>query len=43
VRSLCAEIIIMKAGKIVEAGPTAEIMEHPREDYTKELLRTAFA
>jgi microcin C transport system ATP-binding protein len=43
VRSLCAGIIIMKAGKIVEAGPTAEIMENPREDYTKELLRTAFA
>ncbi|MDR0390188.1 MAG: dipeptide ABC transporter ATP-binding protein [Spirochaetaceae bacterium] len=42
VRRLCSGLIIMKAGKIVEAGPTVEIMENPREDYTKELLRTAF-
>ncbi|MDR1429314.1 MAG: dipeptide ABC transporter ATP-binding protein [Spirochaetaceae bacterium] len=43
VRSLCADLIIMKAGKIVEAGPTADILENPKEDYTRELLRTAFA
>ncbi|MDR1212438.1 MAG: dipeptide ABC transporter ATP-binding protein [Spirochaetaceae bacterium] len=43
VRSLCADIIIMKAGRIVEAGPTAEILENPKEDYTRELLRTAFS
>jgi microcin C transport system ATP-binding protein len=43
VRSLCAELIIMRAGKIVEAGPTAEIIENPKESYTKELLKSAFA
>jgi microcin C transport system ATP-binding protein len=43
VRNLCGSLIIMRAGKIVESGPTTEIMENPKEAYTKELLRTAFA
>jgi microcin C transport system ATP-binding protein len=43
VRRLCHEILIMKAGKIVEAGPTRRVMENPREPYTRELLRAAFA
>jgi microcin C transport system ATP-binding protein len=42
VRSLCHDILIMKAGKAVEAGPAAEIFANPKEDYTRELLRTAF-
>ncbi|MDR3114764.1 MAG: dipeptide ABC transporter ATP-binding protein [Treponema sp.] len=41
-RSLCHEILIMKQGTIVEAGPTGEIMGNPKEAYTQELLRTAF-
>ncbi|MDR0569213.1 MAG: ABC transporter ATP-binding protein [Spirochaetaceae bacterium] len=43
VRSLCHEILIMRAGKIVESGPAGEIMAHPKEPYTQQLLRTAFA
>jgi microcin C transport system ATP-binding protein len=43
VRSLCHEILIMQAGKVVEAGPAGNIMAHPKEPYTQELLRTAFA
>jgi microcin C transport system ATP-binding protein len=42
VRSLCHEIIIMKEGRVVEAGPAAALMRAPREAYTRELLRTAF-
>ena len=41
-RSLCHEILIMKQGKVVEAGPTGEILGNPQEAYTQELLRTAF-
>ncbi|MDR2633552.1 MAG: dipeptide ABC transporter ATP-binding protein [Treponema sp.] len=41
-RSLCHELLIMKQGKVVEAGPTGEIMKNPQEAYTQELLRTAF-
>ena len=43
VRSICHDVIIMKSGKIVEAGPVKEIMTQPQNPYTQELLRTAFA
>jgi ABC-type dipeptide/oligopeptide/nickel transport system ATPase component len=33
----------MKSGKVIEAGPTKEIMTNPKDPYTMELLRTAFA
>ncbi len=42
VRDLCHEIIIMKDGKVVEAGEAADIFSKPKEGYTQELLRTAF-
>ena len=42
VKSLCHDIIIMKEGVVVESGTTRDIMEHPKEGYTKELLETAF-
>jgi microcin C transport system ATP-binding protein len=41
-RSLCHELLIMKQGRVVEAGPTRALMENPQEAYTQELLRTAF-
>ena len=41
VRALCHRVIVMCAGKVVEAGDTAQIMDAPREDYTKRLVRAA--
>ncbi len=41
-RGLCHDLLIMKAGKVVESGPAAEVFAHPQAEYTKELLRTAF-
>jgi peptide/nickel transport system ATP-binding protein len=38
VRLLCDRVIVMRAGKIVEEGPTERIMSAPRVDYTRELL-----
>lgn len=32
-------IMVMKEGKIVEIGETEEVFAHPREEYTKQLLR----
>lgn len=32
-------IMVMKAGKIIEIGDTEEIFNHPREEYTRQLLR----
>jgi microcin C transport system ATP-binding protein len=43
VKSLCHDIVIMRAGKIVEAGPAREIFARPQAEYTRELLTTAFA
>jgi microcin C transport system ATP-binding protein len=42
VRALANEIVVMKAGRIVEQGPAADVFDHPREPYTKELLAAAF-
>ena len=41
-KSLCHDLIIMRDGRIVEAGPTREIFRNPRVAYTQELLATAF-
>jgi microcin C transport system ATP-binding protein len=42
VRSLCHDLVIMQAGKVLEAGPAAAIFANPQHPYTRELLRTAF-
>ena len=38
VRLLCDRVIVMRAGAIVEEGPTEQVMSAPRADYTRELL-----
>ncbi len=43
VRELCHELAVMKDGKIVEAGPAADVFLNPQHEYTKNLLATAFA
>jgi microcin C transport system ATP-binding protein len=42
VRALADDVIVMRAGRVVEQGPTAEIFEHPQEAYTKALMAAAF-
>ena len=42
VRALSNDVIVMRDGKIVEAGPAEQIFEHPRTDYTKALIAAAF-
>jgi microcin C transport system ATP-binding protein len=42
VKSLCHDLLIMKAGKVVEAGPSRRIFADPKDPYTQELLATAF-
>jgi microcin C transport system ATP-binding protein len=42
VRALSSEIIVVRAGRVVERGPTAEVFEHPTSPYTRELLAAAF-
>lgn len=42
VRALANDLLVMRAGKIVEAGPAEAIFEAPREPYTKALMAAAF-
>lgn len=37
-RSLVDEVAIMKAGRVVESGPVAQVFDYPRHAYTRELL-----
>lgn len=34
-------ILVMRSGRIVESGPTADLLARPQQDYTRELLAAA--
>jgi peptide/nickel transport system permease protein len=38
VAQYCGRIAVMQAGRLVEVGPTAEVFEHPRDEYTRRLI-----
>jgi peptide/nickel transport system ATP-binding protein len=38
---ICDTIIVMQKGRIVEAGPVAEVLTSPRQDYTRALIESA--
>ena len=42
VKALANELVVMRNGKIVEHGPSAEIFRAPKTDYTKALMAAAF-
>ncbi len=42
VRAMADDVIVMRDGRVVEAGPAADIFERPRTDYTKALMAAAF-
>jgi microcin C transport system ATP-binding protein len=42
VRALSNYIVVLKGGKVVEEGPSAEVFERPQAAYTKALLAAAF-
>ena len=41
VRALCNYVIVMRGGKVVEEGPSAQIFDHPEQPYTQALLAAA--
>jgi microcin C transport system ATP-binding protein len=42
IRALSDEIIVMRDGRVVEHGPASQILDAPREPYTKALMAAAF-
>ncbi|RWL85412.1 MAG: ABC transporter ATP-binding protein [Mesorhizobium sp.] len=42
VRALANDVIVMRNGKVVEAGPSEQIFSHPKTDYTRALMAAAF-
>jgi microcin C transport system ATP-binding protein len=42
VRALANDVLVMRAGKVVESGPAAEVMHNPKTDYTRALMAAAF-
>jgi microcin C transport system ATP-binding protein len=41
IRALSDEVIVMRAGSVVERGPTAQIFERPAHPYTRALIAAA--
>jgi microcin C transport system ATP-binding protein len=41
IRAMSHEIMVLKAGKVVEFGDTETLIKHPRQTYTKELFTAA--
>jgi microcin C transport system ATP-binding protein len=42
VKALARDLVVMRNGKVVEAGPAAAIFAQPRDPYTRQLLAAAF-
>ena len=42
VRALAHDLIVMKDGRVVEAGPAKQIFGAPKEPYTNALMAAAF-
>ncbi|OBQ67817.1 ABC transporter ATP-binding protein [Mesorhizobium erdmanii] len=42
IRALANDVIVMRNGQIVEAGPSQQIFENPQTDYTRALISAAF-
>lgn len=43
VKAMSNYVIVMKAGRVIEEGPTQDIFNTPQADYTKTLMHAAFA
>lgn len=43
ISSLCDEIVIINKGTIIETGNTKDILDNPKDDYTKRLINSTFS
>nr|WP_114377699.1 ABC transporter ATP-binding protein [Elioraea thermophila] len=42
VRALAHQVVVLKDGRVVEQGPAREVLDSPREPYTRALMAAAF-
>ena len=42
VAALASRLLVMRQGKVIEAGDAAELFRHPKTDYTRALFAAAF-
>ncbi|MDG2258564.1 MAG: ATP-binding cassette domain-containing protein, partial [Paracoccaceae bacterium] len=42
VKALCHNVMVMQHGDVIESGPTSQVLEAPKTDYTKRLVDAAF-
>ena len=42
VRALAHDVVVLRAGEVVEAGPADQIFDAPRDPYTRALMKAAF-
>jgi microcin C transport system ATP-binding protein len=43
VKALAHRIVVLRQGRVVEEGPAADVLQRPRQEYTKALMAAAFA
>lgn len=41
VQMFCDRVLVLCDGKVAESGTTDEIINHPKEEYTKKLIESA--
>jgi microcin C transport system ATP-binding protein len=42
VRAMSHQVVVMRAGEVVEQGPSAQVFGAPQSDYTRALMAAAF-
>ncbi len=42
VKALCHNVVVMQHGDVVETGPTGQVLENPKTEYTRRLVDAAF-
>lgn len=42
VRAMADEVVVMRDGRVVEAGPASRIFDDPKDPYTRALMAAAF-